>query len=156
MSTTRQTSEINLCFRGTRPATISIHSYLNRIYNYAKCSYYTVVTCLVFFYRLLESNEIDIDFMSIHRILITCFMLADKFTDDNHHSNLFFAMVGGISLKEINQMEVKVLFILDFNFVVTPAEFNTHLDMILDFSPKFYDSFRTCAISNAASTNSGI
>jgi hypothetical protein len=93
-----------------------------------------MVTCLVYLYRLLESNALVIDFMSIHKILITCLMLADKFTDDNHYCNNFFAVVGGISLKEINKMEVRIMFILDFNFVVTPAEFNTHLDMILDFS----------------------
>lgn len=42
-------------------------------------------------------------------------------------SNAFYAKLGGISTSEMNTLEVKFLFILDFKLNVTPSAFYTYL-----------------------------
>jgi hypothetical protein len=115
-------------------ARISIASYVHRICKHSSCSYETMVACLVYLDRLLKCSEIVVDFNSIHRLLITGVMLASKFMDDKHRNNKRFADVGGISVRELNKMEQEMIFAIDFNLVISPAEFNTYVDVIIEFS----------------------
>ena len=46
--------------------------------------------------------------LNIHRLVITAVMLAVKFFDDIYYSNAHYAKVGGVQLKEINDLEVNL------------------------------------------------
>lgn len=61
--------------------------------------------------------------LSAHRLLVTCVLVATKFLDDSYYSNVYFAKVGGVSLPELNGLEVELLLRLDFRLHVQPAEF---------------------------------
>jgi hypothetical protein len=89
-----------------------------------------MVLCLIYLDRLVSLDEIVVDFRTIHRLLITGIMLATKFMDDTHHDNRHFAAVGGIHVQDLNKMEIEMIVALDFNLYVSPAQFNTYVDMI--------------------------
>ena len=43
------------------------------------------------------------------RLLITGTMLACKFMDDRYFTNNYYAQVGGVSLQELNSLELELL-----------------------------------------------
>lgn len=51
---------------------------------------------------------------TVHRMLLTCLMLTAKFYDDVHTTNAFYARMGGVTLQELNELEVSVLLIGEF------------------------------------------
>ena len=61
--------------------------------------------------------------LSAHRLLVTSVLVATKFLDDSYYSNVYFAKVGGVSLTELNGLEVELLLRLDFRLHVLPEEF---------------------------------
>ncbi len=60
----------------------------------------------------------------MHRLLITAVLVAAKFLDDSYFNNAYYAKVGGISLEEMNALEVDFLLRLDFRLHVQPEAFD--------------------------------
>ena len=50
-------------------------------------------------------------------------MLAAKYFDDVYFTNAFYADVGGISVDELNMLEVDFLCRIRFNLYVTPQDY---------------------------------
>ncbi|EMS47431.1 hypothetical protein TRIUR3_19932 [Triticum urartu] len=80
--------------------------------------------------RVAERNDarargfaLAVDSYSVHRLLITTVLAAVKFMDDVCYNNAYFAKVGGISLVEMNYLEVDFLFGVGFDLNVTPETF---------------------------------
>lgn len=119
----------------TKPA-ISIRDYLIRINAYADCTPTCFVLCLVYVDRLIQSNTVCVDEMTIHRLLITGVAVAAKFFDDLHYTNSHYARVGGIQLSEFNELEVQFLFALNFNLHVEPDTFNLYLHQLTQIASK--------------------
>eukprot|EP00754_Rhynchopus_humris_P013494 Rhum_TRINITY_DN14328_c17_g1::Rhum_TRINITY_DN14328_c17_g1_i1::g.83266::m.83266 len=59
---------------------------------------------------------------TVHRILLTCVVLADKLLNDQAASNPTYAGVGQITLTELYEMEAYVWKALDFNVLVGPRD----------------------------------
>ena len=59
---------------------------------------------------------------TVHRILLTCVVLADKLLNDQAASNPTYAGVGQITLAELYEMEAYVWQALDFNVLVGPRD----------------------------------
>ncbi|KAL4561386.1 hypothetical protein LXL04_033552 [Taraxacum kok-saghyz] len=126
----------------TRP-TISIQSYLERIFKYANCSPSCYVVAYVYLDRFTQQQSaLSINSFNVHRLLITSVMIAAKFMDDiirsdfaqipnpsrwiRYYNNAYYAKVGGISTTEMNFLEVDFLFGLGFQLNVTPTTFHTY------------------------------
>lgn len=114
-------------FRGVSRPAISVRSYLERISRYANCSPSCYVVAFVYLDRFAGRHpSVPIDSFSVHRLLITSILTAVKFMDDIYYNNTYFAKVGGISLMEMNHMEVDFLFGVGFELNVTPAAFASY------------------------------
>ncbi|OMO99160.1 Cyclin-like protein [Corchorus olitorius] len=64
--------------------------------------------------------------LNAHRLLITSVMIAAKFMDDQCYNNAYYAKVGGVSTEEMNGLEMKFLFSLDFRLHVTTEVFRKY------------------------------
>ncbi|KAK9749153.1 hypothetical protein RND81_02G105700 [Saponaria officinalis] len=114
-------------FHGLTPPTITIASYLERIYKYANCSTSCYVVAYVYIDRFTQKHPfLLINSFNVHRLLITSVMLAAKFMDDLYYNNAYYAKIGGISTKEMNFLEVDFLFGLGFHLNVTPNTYHTY------------------------------
>ncbi|KAJ0810164.1 putative cyclin PHO80, Cyclin-like superfamily [Helianthus annuus] len=114
-------------FHGLTRPSISIESYLQRIFKYANCSPSCYVVAYVYLDRFTQQQPaILINSLNVHRLLITSVMIAAKFMDDIYYNNAYYAKVGGISITEINFLEVDFLFGLGFQLNVNPTTFNTY------------------------------
>ncbi|XP_048421006.1 cyclin-U4-1 isoform X2 [Pyrus x bretschneideri] len=124
-------------FHSLTTPTISIHSYLQRIFKYADCSPSCFIVAYVYLDRFTQMQPLlPIDSFNVHRLLITSVLVSAKFMDD---------IVGGISTQEMNLLEVDFLFGLGFQMNVTPATYYTYCsylqrEMLLQSPLQFADS----------------
>eukprot|EP00250_Pteridium_aquilinum_P011256 c19941_g1_i1 orf=371-1153(-) len=121
-------SNLNLTlFHGLRAPSIGVHKYLERIYKYTNCSPSCFVVAYAYMDRLVHRQpDQPIISLNVHRLLITSVMLAAKTLDDIHYNNAFYARVGGVSIAELNRMELDLLFRLDFRLCVTTRTFESY------------------------------
>ncbi|XVF54865.1 hypothetical protein PTKIN_Ptkin05aG0215400 [Pterospermum kingtungense] len=121
-----QSQKISVFHGLTRP-TISIRSYLERIFKYANCSPSCFIVAYVYLDRFVQMQpSLPINSFNVHRLLITSVLVSAKFMDDIYYNNAYYAKVGGISTAEINLLEVDFLFGLGFQLNVTPSTFHTY------------------------------
>ncbi|GJN02179.1 hypothetical protein PR202_ga19503 [Eleusine coracana subsp. coracana] len=112
-------------FRATARPDISVRAYMARIARFAGCSPACYVVAYVYLDRLLRrgGRRLAVDSYTVHRLLITAVLAAVKFMDDICYNNAYFARVGGISLPEMNYLEVDFLFSVGFDLNVSPETF---------------------------------
>lgn len=114
-------------FHGLRAPNIGVQKYLERIYKYTNCSPSCFVVAYAYMDRLVHRQpDQPIISLNVHRLLITSVMLAAKTLDDIHYNNAFYARVGGVSIAELNRMELDLLFRLDFRLCVTTHTFESY------------------------------
>ncbi|KAH9331736.1 hypothetical protein KI387_003844, partial [Taxus chinensis] len=121
-------SRENLCvFSAMQIPAMSIEKFLERIFKYARCSPSAFVVAYVYIDRLILNNpSFRLTSLNIHSLVITSVMVATKFLDDLHYNNDYFAKVGGLSLAEMNALEVEFLFMLRFRLQVTVSVFESY------------------------------
>lgn len=120
---TIKTKDVTI-FHGLRAPTISIQQYIDRIFKYGACSPSCFVIAHIYMDRFLQKTDGHLTSLNVHRLLITSVMVAAKFIDDAFFNNAYYARVGGVSTAEMNRMEVKFLFSLDFRFQVKVETFH--------------------------------
>ncbi|KAI5670314.1 hypothetical protein M9H77_10678 [Catharanthus roseus] len=118
-------------FHGLTIPTISIQSYLERIFNYANCSPSCFVVAYIYLDRFSQKQPfLPISSFNVHRLLITSVLISAKFMDDIFYNNAFYAKVGGISTMEMNLLELDFLFGVGFELNVTPTTFYMYFSHI--------------------------
>ncbi|KAK1696115.1 hypothetical protein QYE76_012812 [Lolium multiflorum] len=118
-------------FQGLTKPAISVGGYLERIFRFAGCSPSCYVVAYIYLDRFLRRRPaLAVDSFNVHRLLITSILTAVKFVDDICYNNAYFARVGGISLMEMNYLEVDFLFGVAFDLNVTPATFASYCSVL--------------------------
>ncbi|KAI8647600.1 cyclin-domain-containing protein [Parasitella parasitica] len=114
---------------------ISVLSYLSRIHRFAPFTNEALLSMLIFFDRIAKlDNGFTINSYNIHRLLITSIVIASKFTSDIFYANSRYAKVGGIPLVELNQLELELLFLLDFQLYIPVQDIQLYADQLLEHS----------------------
>ncbi|ESQ39108.1 hypothetical protein EUTSA_v10001641mg [Eutrema salsugineum] len=127
---TTQSQRVSV-FHGLSRPTITIQSYLERIFKYANCSPSCFVVAYVYLDRFTHRQpSLPINSFNVHRLLITSVMVSAKFLDDLYYNNAYYAKVGGISTKEMNLLELDFLFGLGFDLNVTPNTFHAYFSYL--------------------------
>lgn len=112
-------------FTSLRTPSISMNDYICRVLKYIRCSDTSLILSLIYIKRL--SDKYGSEFYnrySFHRIYITSILVAAKFIDDKFYNNKYYAIVGGITSKEITELEICILKCLNFNLNVTLDEYD--------------------------------
>ncbi|CAI5478810.1 unnamed protein product [Closterium sp. Yama58-4] len=118
-------------FDGLRAPGISIDKYFDRIFKYARCSPSCYVMAYIFIDRIMQRKDaMLITTLNVHRLLITSILVAVKFMDDAYYNNAYYAKVGGISIEEMNRLELEFLFRLNFQLNVTETEFSSYCNVL--------------------------
>ena len=102
-------SAIISVFTSNKTPQISIKKYLTRIMKYSKPETSTVIICLIYIDKICENSSLQLSIYNIHRIILSCMILALKYNEDDYYSNKYYAKVGGISLKELNELEYNIM-----------------------------------------------
>lgn len=114
-------------FHATRPPTVSIKSYLERVLKYTNVSSGCLIASLIFIDRFVQQQpSFVINSLNIHRLLITSVMISMKFLDDLYYNNSYYAKVGGVPCAEMNSLELQFLFRLNFHLHVRQEEYERY------------------------------
>ncbi|XP_010934125.1 cyclin-P4-1 [Elaeis guineensis] len=114
-------------FHVPRVPGISVQSYLERIFRHADCSPTCYVVAYVYLERFAQRHPpVFINSLNVHLLLLTSILTAVKFMERIHYDNAYFARVGGITLMEMNNLEVNFLFGVGFELNVTPTVFYSY------------------------------
>lgn len=137
-------------FFSTAPPTISLDDYLSRMHQYMFCSMEAYVLASVLITRLEEASRKSIVSPgSVHRLVLTATVVAAKMNDDAFLDNRHYADVGGISLAEMNRLELYLLQQLSFRVFVSPEQYNTCLASMESLYALITNTASTAAINNA-------
>ncbi|KAF6001409.1 hypothetical protein CCYA_CCYA13G3613 [Cyanidiococcus yangmingshanensis] len=119
-------------FHASRIPNISVEAYFERIYTFAFCSKACYVIALLYLDRLSRRNaSLRMTSFTAHRLIITAVMLAAKFFDDIFYNNAYYAKVGGLPLREMNALEVRMLRELAYQLNVSLEEFHAFERVLL-------------------------
>lgn len=126
----------NRQFVGPEIPDIPIRMYLNRLKRYFKCSSSCWVAMLIYLDRMLSISKahefpVLLDTLSAHRLIIGAALVAAKFHEDCHYSNEYYAQVGGISLKELNRIELLYCNLLCWDFHIEVATFAKYYSQLI-------------------------
>eukprot|EP00294_Goniomonas_avonlea_P009435 CAMPEP_0114560804 /NCGR_PEP_ID=MMETSP0114-20121206/11655_1 /TAXON_ID=31324 /ORGANISM="Goniomonas sp, Strain m" /LENGTH=212 /DNA_ID=CAMNT_0001746375 /DNA_START=19 /DNA_END=657 /DNA_ORIENTATION=+ len=114
---------------------IDLNDYIERIHSFSGASPCTYLVSMIYLDRALRKIPgFLVSSFTVHRLFLTCIMLASKFLDDVYFSNLHWSRVGGLKLKELNALEIETLFVLNFNMTVSPLEYSQYRTALLSCS----------------------
>mmetsp|Transcript_22711 Transcript_22711/g.31133 ORF Transcript_22711/g.31133 Transcript_22711/m.31133 type:complete len:740 (-) Transcript_22711:255-2474(-) len=116
-------------FQSSQAPDVTVSGYLVRIQKHSKCSDACFLLALIYIDRLALNKGLKLTVLNIHRLLITCIMVAAKFHDDLFYNNDFYAKLGGLSLTELNKLELELLKLLDFSLFVAVPVFDAYSNL---------------------------
>ncbi|KAJ8543165.1 hypothetical protein K7X08_005688 [Anisodus acutangulus] len=125
-----QRKDVITIFHGSRAPSLGIEQYLDRIFKYSCCSPSCFVVAHIYMERFIESTSAHLTSLNVHRLLITSVMVAAKFIDDAFYNNAYYARVGGVTTKELNKLEMKFLFGLDFRLHASVQTFGSYCSLL--------------------------
>jgi len=118
-------------FHSSRAPSISIHDYLKRLRKYFLCSNECFVHALLYIDRIGKNNDsMTVSALTVHRLLMIAAMIAAKFHDDEFYANVYYGKAGGMTLKEVNMLEVIMLKELKWQMLVTVEEYELYHDLV--------------------------
>lgn len=106
-------------FNSQEVPNISIEAYLRRLHKYTGYSPQCLLIAIIYFDRYnMREAEFCLTWHNVHRILLTCLMLAVKFHDDIYFDNFTFEKGGGVSASQLFLFEIELFSKIDFNAYV--------------------------------------
>ena len=93
---------------------ITINDYLKRLVKYTQAESSTLIVMLIYIDRLCELNNFIVNSYNVYKILFSSLIMAIKYNEDEFYDNKFYAKVGGLSLNEMNNLEINYLSLIDF------------------------------------------
>lgn len=141
----RYVSNPKTAFTGTLPVEVPPSRYIKGLVKNFETSPGVVVVMLIYIERLLEKMELQyrqvggtdpILFTSFnaHRIILTSFLVAQKYSEDRNYRLASIAKVGGIEKEELVFLENEFLDFMDFNLHIREEEFNKYVESAIVFS----------------------
>ena len=71
---------------------------------------------------------------NIHRLILGCLILAIKYNEDIYFNNEYYAKVGGVSLKEMNTLELTSFELIDHNLFISDDIYEKYLAYITNYN----------------------
>lgn len=126
-----QHSAIIRKFYCRRPPPISISDYLLRIHQYCPMSTGVYLATSLYLHRLaVLERGIVVTRRNAHRLLLGGLRVAMKALEDQSYKHSRFALVGGVSEKELSRLEISFCFLTGFELSVSAGELSRHWELV--------------------------
>jgi hypothetical protein len=112
--------------------TITINDYLQRLVKYTQVESSTLIAMLIYIDRLCELNNFIVNSYNVYKILFSSLIIAIKYNEDEYYDNKFYAKVGGLTLKEMNNLEINYLSLIDFKLYISEEVFDNYFENLID------------------------
>lgn len=88
---------------------INLADYCRRIAKYSHCSAECFIVALCYIQKYCEASKSALTLRNAHRMSICAVMVAAKLRDDVFYANKYYSSIGGISAREMNELELDML-----------------------------------------------
>lgn len=112
------------CFHSQTVPGITITQYLKRFTQYLFFTPSDFTAVLIYLDRV--TGEVEISPYTIHRLILALIVVTEKFFHDNACKNSFMAEIGGVTIHEINQLEIEVLVLLNFELHISSSQWEKY------------------------------
>ena len=116
------------CFYSDMIPKIKLYDYLLRIVKYTKIKISTLILSITSITSFLRKNRNCLCINNVHKLIIVSCFLNSKFYEDYTHSSHFYGKVGGISYKELNNLEFEFYKKNDYSLYVNEEMYNNYLN----------------------------
>ena len=110
---------------------ISIEKYLERLISHTKMEISTLILILIYIDKICKNNKFRLNYFNIHKLIVTSMLISIKYNEDDFFSNSFYAKVGGVSIRELNNLEYEFLSLIDFDLYVDDDLYSKYSNYIL-------------------------
>jgi hypothetical protein len=119
-------------FLSIKIPSISIVDYIERLSRYSGVSDELFVLILIYIDRICAMYKFNLNYYNIHKLIIASFVCSAKYHEDEYYSIDFYAKLGGVSKKEMINLEYVFLSLLQFNLFVKEEVFNKYTNSLLN------------------------
>ena len=127
-------NEISNCFESEAQPSISIQDYITRLYNFSKPNESTIIASLIYIDRFCQNNNFILTKYNIYKLILTSFVISMKYNEDFIYSMDFFSKIGGLSLSELKKLELKFLFMIQFDLYIEKELYENYYNNLMDLS----------------------
>jgi hypothetical protein len=125
-----------LMFQARSKPNIPFEVYLEQLVLGTGMSGESLMLAMVHLARFAKRNpEFPINILTIYRLFLTVCLCACKFYDDQFSNNKKFAKTGGVTLQEMNILEIEYLFMSGFNMYVSDEQYQEIYKELLITNP---------------------
>jgi len=93
-----------------------------------------------------QRNNFILTHLNAHRVIISAILVAAKFFDDAYYNNAYYAKVGGVTVSELNSLEVEFLFRINFSLRVSPELYRKYHEELLSHAVATHSSEEVAAL----------
>ena len=106
---------------------LGISQFIDRLEQYLYCSEEVFVIACIYIDRVKAKQPwMVFNTSSMYRLLLVAAITAAKFFDDEIRDNFHYARVGGISNRELNELELLFLEYIDFDLYIQNSEYEDY------------------------------
>jgi hypothetical protein len=111
---------------------LTIKKYLENLVKVTQIESSTLIAMLIYIDRLCEINNFVVNSLNVYRIIFSSFVIAIKYNEEKDFNNEFFSKLAGMSLTEMNLLELIYLNLIDYKLYISDEDFLNYYENIND------------------------
>ena len=116
---------------------ITIYDFIERLSKYCKVSDETFILTLIYIDKICYFYKINLNYYNIHKIFLVSFITSIKYHEDEMYSIKLYAKIGGVSHKEIINLEYEFMKLIQFKLFVNEDLFNKYKSNLINFEDDY-------------------
>ncbi|KAH3680336.1 hypothetical protein WICMUC_000403 [Wickerhamomyces mucosus] len=113
------------------PPKLTSTQYLDRINQYCEFSAAVYLSTIQYIYKLVvDWTLMKLTPLNVHRLIIAALRISCKVVEDINHRQTFIAKIGGVNVKDLQSLELSILFLLKFECQVGKESLKDVINLI--------------------------
>ena len=112
---------------------ISLKNYMLRLFRYTKMNESTIIIILIYIDKICNMNNKKISYYNIFKLILGSMIAAIKYNEDQFYPAEVYAKLGGVSVSELNLLEMEFYKLIDFKLFVDEEIFLKYREYLSSF-----------------------
>ena len=109
---------------------LPLEKFLVRIVKYAEAENNTLIVAYLYIIKFIEKEHFILSINNMYRLLLGSVVLAKKVMEDICNQNSYYCEIGGLSLQELNMIELSLFIRINFEVNVKKEDLDNVYDLI--------------------------
>ena len=116
----------NMPFTSKYIPSINLKKYLERILYYTEAEESTFIIALIYIDRIGNFSNVILTPYNVHKFFFVSVLMAIKYNEDIIYNFNYYSLISGISINELQQLEIEFLILLKFKLYINKIDFNNY------------------------------